>query len=169
MATIRPATAADGTFLRRMLAHAANWWPGAPEESVEEIVGRPGTAHYIEGWPAPRDVGFVAETDAGEPVGATWWRFLPADDPGYGFVDEGTPEMSIGVEPAYRGHGLGTLLLGARIDEGRRHGLPALSLSVDPDNPALRLYERHGFRTAGRSGTSLTMLLRWPVITEPVT
>ncbi len=32
--------------------------------------------------------------------------------------------------------------------------------SVEPDNPALRLYERHGFRKVGESGGSWTMLAR---------
>jgi len=33
----------------------------------------PALAHYVAGWPAPRDVGFVVDDD--RPVGAAWWRF----------------------------------------------------------------------------------------------
>ncbi len=36
---------------------------------------------------------------------------------------------------------------------------PGLSLSVEPDNPARRLYERHGFQVIGTVKGSLTMLL----------
>jgi hypothetical protein len=38
--------------------------------------------------------------------------------------------------------------------------VPAISLSCDPANPAMRLYERLGFVAVGESGTSITMLKR---------
>ena len=37
-------------------------------------------------------------------------------------------------------------------------GFRALSLSVEPDNRALRIYERAGFEPAGRSGGSVTLM-----------
>lgn len=80
-------------------------------------------------------------------MSASWWRtdvpsarpgggFFPDREPGYGFVDEPTPEVSIGVVREFRGLGFGTRLLEALIEVGRRYALPAMSLSVDPDNPA---------------------------------
>ncbi len=95
----------------------------------------------------------------GPPVGAAWLRLLPEQDPGYGFVDEQTPELSIGVAPSHRGRGIGSLLLEALIEAAREQRYHALSLSVEPDNPARRLYERHGFRVIGTVDGSLTMLL----------
>ncbi|MGI8793200.1 MAG: GNAT family N-acetyltransferase [Acidimicrobiales bacterium] len=89
-----------------------------------------------------------------------WWRFFSDHDPGYGFVDGATPEVSIGVVADARGQGCGTLLLRALIEEARRKAVPALSLSVEVDNPAGALYERLGFVTIGRVGGSLTMVLR---------
>ena len=71
---------------------------------------------------------------------------LPPHDPGYGFVDEGTPEVSLGVRAEARGRGVGTSLLTALVREAGRRGLAALSLSIEPDNPAVRLYERLGFQ-----------------------
>jgi len=46
------------------------------------------------------------------------------------------------------------------IAEGRASGIPGLSLSVEPDNPARRLYEQLGFEAVGGVGGSITMLLR---------
>ncbi len=157
MALIRRATPEDAAFLREMLAVAADWRPDAGVRSAAAIMGVPALAHYIAGWPAERDVGFVA--DEGRPLGAAWWRFFSEHDPGYGFVDEATPEMSIGVVEEARGRGLGTLLIQALISEAQRRALPALSLSVEPDNPAASLYQRLGFVTVGRAGSSLTMIL----------
>lgn len=156
--TIRYATAEDDAFLKEMLTVAADWRPGASVRSVAEIMAEPALAHYVAGWPAGGDVGFVVEDE--RPVGAAWWRFFPQHDPGYGFVNDRTPEVSIGLVADARGQGFGTLLLEALIKEALRRALPALSLSVEPDNPAMALYERLGFATVGRLGGSLTMVLR---------
>jgi GNAT superfamily N-acetyltransferase len=155
--TLRRATAEDLAFLREVLALAVDWRLSGPARPVDALMAEPALAHYVTGWPGEREAGFVVED--GRPLGAAWWRFLPADDPGYGFVDEATPEVSIGVLAPARGEGLGTLLLEALIDEARRQGLPALSLSVEPDNPAERLYRRLGFATVGGVGGSLTMVV----------
>ena len=87
-------------------------------------------------------------------------RFLPASDPGYGFVDAGTLEVSVGVAQHWRRQGVGTRLLSALITQARAADLTMLSLSVEPDNEALRLYERLGFTKVGEVGGSLTMLLQ---------
>jgi ribosomal protein S18 acetylase RimI-like enzyme len=74
-------------------------------------------------------------------------------------VDPSTPEVSVGVLAGSRGDGVGTLLVVTLIEEGRRRGVPALSLSVEVENPALRLYERLGFVAVDRAGGALTMVL----------
>ncbi len=155
--TVRYATAEDHAFLSEMLTVAADWRPDASVRSVAEIMAEPALAHYVAGWPAGGDVGFVVED--GRPVGAAWWRFFPKHDPGYDFVSDTTPEVSIGVVADVRGQGLGTLLLEALIEEAMRRALPALSLSVEPDNPAMALYQRLGFVTVGRLSGSATMVL----------
>jgi ribosomal-protein-alanine N-acetyltransferase len=44
--------------------------------------------------------------------------------------------------------------------QARKDGFAQISLSVEPDNPALHLYERHGFQRVGGSGGSWTMVAR---------
>lgn len=56
--------------------------------------------------------------------------------------------------------GIGTLLLETLIEEGRRRSLPALSLSVERDNGAARLYQRLGFVSVGSVGSAVTMILK---------
>lgn len=154
------ATADDAVFLAEMLAVAVDWRPGTTPRTVSDVMGDPDLAHYIRDWPIEGDVGVVAEAD--RLVGAAWWRFFLPDDPGYGFVDAAIPEISIGVVEQARGQGQGQLLLQALIEEGRKLGLQALSLSAEPDNPAKRLYERNGFREVGGVGGSVTMVLTLP-------
>ena len=50
------------------------------------------------------------------------------------------------VDRAWRGQGIGTAMVEALIDEAARTGR-ALTLGVVKTNPALRLYQRLGFRT----------------------
>jgi len=66
-------------------------------------------------------------------------------------VYAGVAEVSVYVGAAARGHGTGTLLLRALIDESERLGFWTLQASIFPDNVAsLRLHLRYGFREVGR-------------------
>jgi GNAT superfamily N-acetyltransferase len=154
---LRTATASDAGFLAEMLAVALDWRPGTSPRPSSELMPIPEIWHYIDGWPREGDFGLVAEVL--RPVGAVWWRFFDGGDPGYGFVDAVIPEISIGVTNEFRLQGIGQRLLTELISEGRARGVPGLCLSVEPDNPALRLYERFGFASVGGNGGSTTMLL----------
>lgn len=92
----------------------------------------------------PGDRAVVAETD-GKVVGACWAR--TTDE--YGHIDDETPSLSISLYKPYRGQGIGGAMMRALIDELREAGYPRCSLSVQKENPALRLYERMGFRVVG--------------------
>ena len=81
----------------------------------------------------------------------------PRTRPGYGFLAEDIPELSIGVYPEFRGQRVGSLLLGALIARARRDGERALCLSVNRENSAKRLYARYGFEVVGEPGDALTM------------
>ena len=148
---IRKAGPKDVRFLRDMLHHAfyaRERGSGTDEQPVYR---------YVQTWGRPGDAGVIA-LDDGFPVGAAWYRLFRATDPGYGFVDEETPELAIAVVPSRRGKGIGGELLTALLERARTEGFQALSLSVNKDNPALSLYERHGFRTVGESDGALTMV-----------
>ncbi len=146
---IRPAGAQDLPFLRDMLRHAyyARW--GSEADVPLE--------RYVEGWGRPGDAALVA-IDEFRPVGAAWYRLFEEDEPGYGFVDEGTPELTIAIVPSKRGRGLGRELLEALLERARRDGYAQVSLSVEPDNPALHLYERYGFSKSGERAGAWVML-----------
>ena len=58
---------------------------------------------------------------------------------------------NVAVLPEYRGKGIGTQLFGAVIDAVKAKGVTAMTLEVRPSNePALALYDRYGFKAAGR-------------------
>ena len=145
-----------------MLDAAVNWDGARPAVTVGEV----DVAHYVGGWPRDGDAGVVAYDADGAPVGAAWYRFFRHDDHGYGFVDESVPEVSIAVDRAWRGRGIGTDLLRALAETARRRGIDALSLSVERANPARALYEREGYVVVDDPSTDsvLTMVRREPVL-----
>ncbi|MFB7799440.1 ribosomal protein S18-alanine N-acetyltransferase [Isoptericola sp. NPDC056134] len=58
--------------------------------------------------------------------------------------------MTIGVDPHYQRHGVGRALLEALVGRARKLKAEAVLLEVRVDNePALALYERHGFERIG--------------------
>jgi ribosomal protein S18 acetylase RimI-like enzyme len=98
------------------------------------------------------DFGFVAERE-GIAIGAAWARQFSPDEQSAFYVDEHTPEITIGVKPQLRSRGVGGMLLDVLIAEAMRRGV-ALRLNVRHDNPARRLYQRVGFRLMPRPGVS---------------
>ena len=146
---IRAALRSDGVLLAYMAAEAANWRAGAARPR-HEIISSPDYRRYIAGWMRPGDAGFVAEAPGGEPVGAAWYRMLPRDEPGFGWVGTGVPELIIGVRPVWRAHGVGRALLRRLADHARGEGYARLSLSVERDNYAVSLYRSEGFAVVRR-------------------
>lgn len=151
----RRADADDIGFLTEMLAEAVAWQPDAVP-SVAAVLADPHLAHYVDGFPRDGDVGIIA-TAGSLRVGAAWCRYFTDEDHGFGFVDSSTPELAIGVVPGRRGAGVGRALLRALMRAAAEGGCERISLSVEPANPALRLYESLDFRRVGEVGGAWTM------------
>ncbi|HET7368446.1 MAG TPA: GNAT family N-acetyltransferase [Gaiella sp.] len=150
---VRRGGAQDLRFLRDMLHHAYYWKERAPEDT-----GPGPVALYVKAWGRPGDAAMIA-IDGGFPAGAAWYRLFSRNRPGYGFVDERTPELAIAVVPNARGKGVGSALLEALLERARTEGHDAISLSVDRNNAgAIELYERYGFERVREVDDSVTML-----------
>ena len=151
MVVVRRGGAQDLRFLRDMLHHAYYWKERKPDAG-------PGPVQlYVKAWGRPGDTAMIALRD-GFPVGAAWFRLFPATAPGYGFVDEQTPELAVAVVPNARGKGVGSALLGSLLDRARADGYDAVSLSVDRHNEgAIALYEQAGFRRLTETPDSFTL------------
>jgi ribosomal-protein-alanine N-acetyltransferase len=70
---------------------------------------------------------------------------------GVQFGPDGGDIMTIATDPAFRGQGVGRLLLTTMTELLREKQLGYLTLEVRPSNePALKLYTAFGFRQVGR-------------------
>ncbi|MFF4993166.1 GNAT family N-acetyltransferase [Streptosporangium saharense] len=160
--SLRTATADDVGFLTDMLVAAVNWDPAREAVSRDRVLVDRRTAHYVEGWPRPGDLGVVAVEPGGSPVGAAWLRLFGSDDPGYGFVSEDVPELSMGVLPLWRGRGVGRALLTEIAQRAVERGFARICLSVERANHARRLYTAEGFTTVESGPDSDTMVMVLP-------
>jgi GNAT superfamily N-acetyltransferase len=134
-----------------MLRHAFYWRAGGTVEDAS-------LWQYVAGWGRRGDSAVIA-LEGGFPVGAAWFRLFSRDEPGFGFVDEQTPEVAVAVVPSRRGHGIGSGLLDALIDVAREQGYVGLSLSVANDSPAMHVFEKQGFEKVEQTDGSWTMRL----------
>jgi ribosomal protein S18 acetylase RimI-like enzyme len=154
--TIRPLGPADRALLREATLANMNW--DGPRFTLDDVDGSRELSHYFTSFPSGRDFG-LADVDGDTVRAVVWLVFLPAEDPGYGFVDADIPELSITTFAGYRSQGIGSALLSKLIDRARSSGIRGISLSVADGNRARRLYDRAGFDVVGRNGSSDTMLL----------
>jgi ribosomal protein S18 acetylase RimI-like enzyme len=137
---LRPATAADAAFLRR----------------VHEAAMRPHVERVWGAWDAEMQRRRFAETTdpatheiverAGVAVGCQWLRARP----------DALELVRLWLLPEAQGRGIGTELLRRLCARSAAEGLP-LRLRVLKANPARRLYARHGFRVVDETETHLLM------------
>jgi ribosomal protein S18 acetylase RimI-like enzyme len=149
---LRSVSSVDLVFLAEMTLLAA--FPPGPLPAGASSM--PHVTRWLQDWGRPGDAGVIAWVD-GDRLGAAWCRVLAdavARDAGGGAL----PELAIAVVPEYRARGVGERLLVGLARAASSAGHTALSLTVNEQNSAVRLYERVGFQIVGRDGPRLTMV-----------
>jgi mycothiol synthase len=98
-------------------------------------------AREAEDWFDPTLLWLVypAGADGAAPVASMWIKVVPGESSGEIYA--------LGVDPDAQGQGLGGMLTRRAMAELARRGLRSATLYVEGDNePALRTYQREGFR-----------------------
>jgi GNAT superfamily N-acetyltransferase len=133
---IRQLTADDEPVLWEALYQGLQSAAPGDAPPPREIVRRPDVARYVEGWGRAGDRGFVAHArETRELLGAVWYR-----EPAAGV----TPELAFVVAPGQRKRGIGAALLTQWVRTNPEQS--EVALRVHASHPAVRLYERFGFR-----------------------
>ena len=150
---IRTITPGEYGLLREFL-YQAIYLPQGVDPPPRSVVDLPELQVYLADFGTqPGDHCLVADL-GGRVIGAVWSRIM--ED--YGHLGEGIPSLAISLLPEYRGRGIGTQLLHRLLALLRENGFSRVSLSVQKENPALRLYLRAGFRIAAERGGEYLML-----------
>ena len=154
MTNIRVGGTGDAAVVGRSVYLALAWNPEREIPAQDVVLAHPEIAIYHANWGRPGDVVVVADHE-GTAVGCAFARLFTEDEHGHGFVDTSTPEMGIAIEAGHRGRGLGIRLLEHLHAELERQGIARVSLSVELDNPARRLYERLGYVEVERDSAAI--------------
>src|SRR6188472_1820960 len=143
--TIRSLTTEDEPVLWEMLYQALRTSETAPPR---DIIRKHEYARHVEGWGRPGDTGFVAfdKRHNDDLLGAAWFR-LPAE--------EAAPELAFAVTSGHRKRGIGTALLTQLVKTHPHYD--SILLSASPKNPAVRLFDRFGFKVVQQSENAVTL------------
>lgn len=152
----------DGLHARTMTAEDVELRANAVLRNRNRITHRydradletPQLNQYLEFTPTRGDIGIVLEDETNNPIASMWVSFIKAD----GFIDDQVPELVVNVETDWQGKGLGGWLIKQAVHHGRTHGWPGISLTVEPESPARRLYARNDFVSKNASGVMLRTL-----------
>jgi ribosomal protein S18 acetylase RimI-like enzyme len=140
-AKVRIMRASDHACLHEFL-YQAIFVPEGIKPPSRNVINDPRIFVYIKDFGTQDgDLGVAAEQN-GQVVSAAWTRIIPA----YGHLDAETPELAISVLPEFRGCGIETKLMKKLFEVLQDNGYTRTSLSVQKDNPAVRFYERLGYR-----------------------
>jgi ribosomal protein S18 acetylase RimI-like enzyme len=149
--TFRPETDADAEFLYGIYAGTREQemrmvdWSDEQKEEFLRSQFQAQTLHYKNNY---IDAEYSIILVDGQPAG----RLYLHQDPGDLRI------MEISLIPEHRGSGIGTLLLREIMDRAAAAG-HIVSIHVEQFNPALRLYERLGFKAVDTNG--VYYLLQW--------
>jgi GNAT superfamily N-acetyltransferase len=149
MIVIRRGDKLDVPFLRSILVYAYNWHVNRLDTEIP-------ISRYVDSWGRHGDRALIAMA-GGHSVGAGWYRLFPASSPGYGFIDETTPELTIVVVPSRQREGIGKQLLAALLAKAAQDGHTAISVSVANDDAQAKKYLGEGFELVGERGETLTL------------
>ncbi len=142
----RPLTKADEPVLWEMLFLGLHTALGEAEPA-REVLQRPEIARYAEGWGREGDRGFVVQDARNQQLLGAVWSRAPAAG--------ATPELAFVVTPGQRKRGIGAALLTQWVRANPEQS--EISLRVGPASPAVRLYERFGFKVVQQTETAVTM------------
>ena len=150
--SLRPIAAADMDFLRELYASTRRDElapvPWSDEQKREFLASQFALQHehYHRNYLGAQ---FLAIERDGAPIGRLYVHRTPGE----------IRLMEISLVEGERGRGIGTRLVEELMREAREAGAQ-LTLHVEPNNPACRLYERLGFRLIESRGVYL--FLGWP-------
>lgn len=152
---IRTMTEEDYNQLEDFLYEAIFLPEGVPAPP-RSILKNPDLQVYLNGFGSGQgDAGIVAEVDQ-RLIGAVWSRIM--ND--YGHVDDQTPSLAISLYKEYRNQGIGTAMLHEMLKLLKNLGYRQVSLAVQKENYAVKMYRKAGFEILKESDEEYIMVCK---------
>lgn len=150
---IRPINSDEYKLLDEFL-YQAIFVPENTEKPDRSIIDRPQLQVYVKDFGKNKDDHCLLAENDEKVIGAVWVRIM--ND--YGHVSDDVPSLAISVLPEYRGKGIGRALLDKMLLLLKEKNYRAVSLSVQKENFAVRLYNQAGFRVIQENDEELIMI-----------
>ena len=109
---------------------------------------------YYKDFGSFKDDNALAADVKDKDIGAAWVRIM--DD--YGHIDNETPSLAMSLFKEYRNLGIGTVLLNELLSELKIRGYLKVSVSVQKDNYAQKMYKKAGFKVIKENEEEYIML-----------
>lgn len=150
---IRPIKEDEYNLLSDFL-YEAIYIPEGVEPPPKEVIELPELQEYIKNFgKSKHDIAFVAEVNK-KVIGAVWVRIM--ND--YGHIDNNTPSLAMSVYKEFRKLGIGSALLNALLVDLKLKGYSKVSLSVQKENYAVKMYKNAGFKIIDENDEEYIML-----------
>lgn len=159
-ASIRKILSAEYPLLEDIM-YEAIYHPDPQNPYPKDVIYYPQVRVYWDNWGNGKDDHCLLALIANKPIGAVWIRTFQGKIKGCGYIDEQTPEIAIALFKEYRNQGIGTELMQQMILLMKEERFKQVSLSITKGNPAIRLYERLGFKVIDENEEDYIMLLRF--------
>ncbi|MCM1316241.1 MAG: GNAT family N-acetyltransferase [Prevotella sp.] len=127
--------------------------PESTEKPPFSIIEKPELQVYVENFGKKDDYCLIAELN-NKIIGAVW--VLIMDD--YGHIDNNIPSLAISLYKEFRGQGIGTALLESMLLLLKSNGYEKVSLSVQKENYAYRMYLKAGFEVVDENEEEYIMV-----------
>lgn len=141
------------------IMYEAIYHPDPANPYPKEVIYCPQVRVYWDNWGDGKDDYCLAALIDEKIIGAVWIRTFQGELKGCGYIDEHTPEIAIALFEEYRNRGIGTEMMKQMITLMKVEGFRQVSLSITKGNPAIRLYERFGFKPVDENEEDYIMLL----------
>ncbi|NMA67349.1 MAG: GNAT family N-acetyltransferase [Clostridiaceae bacterium] len=144
------------TYLLNDFLYEAIFVPDGIDPPPKTIIHQPELQVYVENFGSREgDLALVAEVE-GMIVGAVWVRIM--ND--YGHIDDETPSLAISLYTDYRNYGIGTDMMFRMINKLRSKGYSKVSLAVQKNNYAVKMYKKVGFDIVDKNDEEYIMVCR---------
>lgn len=143
-------------YLLEDFLYEAIFIPEGIEPPPRNVIELPELQVYIDGFGNTKDDNCLVVEVEGKVIGAVWSRIM--ND--FGHVDDETPSLAISIYKEYRGKGFGKKLMKNFLELLKDKGYEKVSLSVQKENFAYKLYLDLGFNIVNENQEDYIMVCK---------